>query len=461
MNQSGCSTEFNTAFLFIPMDLVKMEINCGSARKSGCEEFRRLLENSGQWILKDDRENNRYIYRYITDKMNPGKKKDCLYLRYDLSEEACRIRGWGTEGAVFHVQQEKEIRFQIRNVSLFTFRTEVNIVAVQIAFEKDDPDYIAEGLYYLKKVQCTQLVQGTETGMDAASNAEPGTLLEAVRGLFAPSLREKLRFFPYLNEGTERANTMSLACEPEGEDWKKNLYFLKNCYNSHGFSYRKEMDTEDETLFTSDDYVWGVTGENLACLILEKTDHVKQRFVQRFQEEYLLTYIILLHRKFALYKILTDFGIGEQNDLQTLKAYQKQLNSYQTDYAYERITEVPQYHRLYKKIEEKMELAELFADVMEPVSELSSLRMEKAEEDRGKQERKMEWSLAVLSILTVFSALIDCMDYLEVLQENWPVWFQITWGAQTLPRIQMVFSIGILLIAIWALSRILWKRQKH
>ena len=179
-------------------------------------------------------------------------------------------------------------------------------------------------------------------------------------------------------------------------------------------------------------------------------------------EEYLLTYIILLHRKFDLYKILTDFGIGEQNDLQTLKAYQKQLNSYQTDYAYERITEVPQYHRLYKKMEEKMELAELFADVMEPVSELSSLRMEKAEEDRGKQERKMEWALAILSILTVFSALIDCVDYLEVVAGNWPIWFHFTWKEQTLPRIQLVFSIGIVLIAAWALVGIFWrKRQKH
>ena len=66
---------------------------------------------------------------------------------------------------------------------------------------------------------------------------------------------------------------------------------------------------------------------------------------------------------------MTDFGIGEQNDLQTLKSYQKHLNIYRTDYEYERITEVPQYHNLYKKIEERMELTALFDDVMEPVSE--------------------------------------------------------------------------------------------
>ena len=171
----------------------------------------------------------------------------------------------------------------------------MNIAAVQITFAEDEPGYIAEGLYYLKKVQRAQLAgigqdagksagNDAETGVNEAPrakaetadkaekmvNPEPETLLEAIRGLFAPALQEKLRFFPYLNEGTERANTMSLACEPEGGNWKKDLYFLKNGYRANGFSYREEMDTEDETLFTSDDYVWGITGENLACLILKK-----------------------------------------------------------------------------------------------------------------------------------------------------------------------------------------------
>ena len=52
------------------------------------------------------------------------------------------------------------------------------------------------------------------------------------------------------------------------------LYFLKNAYRTEGFFYNEWMDQENETLFTSGDYVWGVTGENLACLVLQKTEHV-------------------------------------------------------------------------------------------------------------------------------------------------------------------------------------------
>lgn len=466
MSQNEFCNIFNTSFLFLPMDLEQADY----------DRFQRQLEESGNWKLEDDRDKNRYIYRYITDKMNPDQKEACLYLHYRLSEEICQKTGWGVGKTVYHVCKddaeeaadrpengsmsapETDICFQIQTVHLYTFRTKVNIMAIQVVFAKDDPEYIATGLYYLKKVQRAKLVP---IGVEEKQMAKAENLLTAVRNLFEPALREKIRFFPHLNEGTERTNIMSLACEPEGDggrDWKRDLYFLKNGYRSQGFHYTQQLDHEDENLMTSDEYIWGVTGENLACLILKKTDHILHRFLQRFQEEYLLTYIILLHRKYDLYKILTDFGIGEQNDLQTLKAYQKRLNSYQTDYAYERITEVPQYHYLYKRIEEKMELAELFSDVMEPVSELSSLRMEKAEEDRAEQDGKMERALAALSFLAVFSALIDCSDYLEVVLKDTELLLGIPWTEKILAVIQTGFSIGIIVITVYLLRELI-KRQ--
>ncbi len=67
-----------------------------------------------------------------------------------------------------------------------------------------------------------------------------------------------------------------------------------------------------------------------------------------------------------------------------------------------------------------MELAELFADVMEPVSQLSDLQMEKVEAEHAKREGRLERALALLSILTIFSALIDCWSYIdEVADDLW------------------------------------------
>ena len=449
MNQEEIQKASSTAFLFVPMDLE------GTGNAEEYDHFQKDLETSGFWILEDDQDKNRYIYRYITDKMDVSRKEECLYLHYHLREEECRKRAWGTDGCVYRIPSA-DIRFRISAVHLFAFRTRVSIAAVQVIFEKNDPKHVATGLYYLKKLQRVKLLRDT----DEEENEQAETLFDAVKGLFHSQMTGKLRFFPYLNEGTERANTMSLAYAVDGNDEKEDLYFLKNAYRTKGFVYNSNLDTEDENLFISDDYIWGITGENLACIILKRSEHIQNRFCHRFQDEYLLTYILLLHRKFYLYKILTDFGIGEQNDLQTLKAYQKCLNSYQTDYAYERITEVPQYHRLYKKLEEKMELAELFADVMEPVSELSSLRMEKAEADRSEQDEKMEKALAGLSFLAVFSALIDCSDYLEVVAGDMDILLAKPWSVQLLAGVQTVFSVGIAAVAIWALRGLLKRRKQ-
>ena len=60
---------------------------------------------------------------------------------------------------------------------LFTFKTERKIAAIQLEFAKDAPLYIAEGLYYLKKVHQEMLIPD-------AQMEETETILEAVRGLF-------------------------------------------------------------------------------------------------------------------------------------------------------------------------------------------------------------------------------------------------------------------------------------
>lgn len=96
MDQDKFQTVSNTAFLFLPMDLVNMDY----------DNFQSRLEVNDAWCFMDDRDKNRYIYRYITDKMNPEQKDECLYLHYCLSDQAAHERGWGEDGTIYQVEQE-------------------------------------------------------------------------------------------------------------------------------------------------------------------------------------------------------------------------------------------------------------------------------------------------------------------------------------------------------------------
>ena len=106
-----------------------------------------------------------------------------------------------------------------------------------------------------------------------------------------------------------------------------------------------------------------------------------------------------------------------------------------------------------------MDLTALFDDVMEPVSELSSMLMEWAEEVRAEQEGKMERALAALSFLAIFSALIDGCDYLQTLIED----FMGEGHLNIIVPLHVLCSFIILFVGIRALMNfrgVIFKKRK-
>lgn len=394
----------NHSYIFIPISL--------KGRLLSFSQLQQQLPHEKYWeITKDE---ILYLYRYITDKMDISRPDDCVYFHMKLSGSALEEAGLGANGKEYSIHPRDEylfddhIDFKITNIHLFVFRSLICVAAIQVSFVDNDPLYMATGLYYLKKPNRDHIW----IGENDTQKTVQGVLYE----LLPIQIQSSASFFFYLNSGMERSNTMSLTFHHEGSSVEKELYYLKNCYRASGFEYTDGQRKEDERLITSDDYEWGVTNENLACVITRKTRHIENAFIKHFCAQYLFMYVFLLHRKYDLYRILTDIGVGEQRDLGALKHYKELLFEYQADYSFVRITEVPQYHRLYKKIEEKMELDALFSDAMEPVTSLTQLRQEKSEEEQSKKNNEIESALGLLSVLTVFSALIDCYSYIEAIR---------------------------------------------
>lgn len=107
-------------------------------------------------------------------------------------------------------------------------------------------------------------------------------------------------------------------------------------------------------------------------------------------------------------------------------------------------------HRLYKYLEKKMDLDALFADVMEPISSLSELRQEKAEEELSKKNGEIEKALGLLSLLTVFSALIDCYSYIEVIRSDLMNFKNIS----PMSYIHLLFSLIIVSTVVFVIRKI-------
>lgn len=430
--------DMNHAYIFIPICIMREDCSFF--------ELREMFLRSGCWASVTDE--ILYIYRYITDKMNPENSESCLFFHMAVSDKALSDKGLGASGDIYSIcpkdeyKYDDKICFKISGIHLYWFKTLVGVAAIQLSFESSDPLSVATGLYYLKKPKREHIwCRGKDTER---------SLFDIASEIINGSVSVGISYFFHLNDGMERSNTMSLTYHQPDADIDREIFYLKNCYRKYGFEYTTEQHREDESLVTSDDYVWGITEENLACVITRHTKHIDNGFIKHFSSQYLFMYVLLLHRKYDLYRMLTDIGVGAQRDLSSLKHYREILYEYQNDYSFERITEVPQYHRLYKYLEKKMDLDALFADVMEPISSLSELRQEKAEEELSKKNGEIEKALGLLSILTVFSALIDCYSYIEVIRADLMNFKNIS----PMSYIHLLFSLIIVGTVVFVIRKI-------
>ena len=291
---------------------------------------------------------------------------------------------------------------------MYVFTTSICIFAFQLVFEKNDPIWISNALYYLKKVsrEIIYTNNGDEKGKTMMSMAK-----DSMENIL-PEM--PLDFFFYANPSTERANVLTYIEVGLKDDYKKELFYLRRCY-SEGFLYYEDEALDQKELHkSSKDINWGISPEAAVCLAcpdLGREEFIHKTFYKNFNAQYLFMYILLLHQKYVLYLFLTRIGRGMYNNLQTLEDYRQKLFEFETDFVFSCVTEVPQYQNLYDRVAESFALKQMFEDVREPVIALGEIRKVEAEKREKEQESAMNTSLALISILAIFSAFTDSFQF--------------------------------------------------
>ena len=277
----------------------------------------------------------------------------------------------------------------------------------QVQFEKNDPNYIASAEYYLKKVGREKIFSD--------QNPKEITFLKIAEKL----MREveeigTFDYFYYANPSTERANVLSYLEMEKKEDYREDLFFLRYCY-SEGFLYTEDQEREKKEIYqSSHDMIWGVSQEAAVCITcpeMGRGTFIRTTFYRNFNYQYLYMYILLLHQKYVLYMFLTEIGVGRYNTLETLEEYRRRLYEFEADFVFSCVTEVAQYQRLYDRMTDVFALKDMYEDVNEPIRALTEERKRETEEEQKSREAKLNRSLLFLSILSVFSALIDSFDF--------------------------------------------------
>lgn len=137
----------NTSYIFVPFMYDK---------QTNFKALVAAFSSSGLW--KQVHDEIAYMFKYVADKIDSYDETACQCFHFELMD-SCRVMfELATENDWFSTQPHSfrgsndSIRFRIMNIQLYCFSTTVGIIAFKIHFEKDDPFWVANAQYYLKKV---------------------------------------------------------------------------------------------------------------------------------------------------------------------------------------------------------------------------------------------------------------------------------------------------------------------
>lgn len=433
----------NTSYIFIPFIFKK---------RSDFNPLIEALNNSDSWEQIHDE--IVYMLKYVADKIDSRKKETCQCFHYKLRDPYRSKFGLATENEWFSTTKcsfggrHENALFRILSVQLYCFSTTVGIIAFKIHLEKDDPFWVSNAQYYLKKVSREKISLGDP--------AKAKTMLDISEMLVKEFLAiSEITFFYYANPSTERANILTfLEVEPQ-EHYKKELFYLRRCY-SDGFIYTENSKLDEDEIFVpSKDIIWGISPEAAVCLVCPgpgREEFLRGKFYENFNKQYLFMYVLLLHQKYVLYMFLTKIGIGTYNNLDTLEEYRHELYEFETDFVFSCVTEVPQYQNLYDRMTKAFSLKRMYEDVHEPLLSLSEVRREAAENEKKKRDDNVNRALLMLSVLSFFSALVDSFDFVD----SFFGWFL---GGLGVKIVQICCIIGIVVTVFFVFKNLLDSRK--
>lgn len=409
----GTNNQFS--YIFIPFSM---------EHSDRFQALTKAVTESGKWDPVHD--NIRYMLKYVSDKYVDSDSQNRLYYHFTLRDDARQDFQIVPEDQWFQTADalpvngtRKHIRFHLNKVHLFCFGTRMCILAYQISLEKTDALEVADSLFHLKLAD-----QEVEQVMPAPAEIDPVHRPRITALGLAEALVEKfqavdpLTFFGHMDPQYARANVLTYLEVPVQENYDRELFYLRNCYNRRFLYTRNEALDRKEIFQNTEDIIWGVTSEASVCLTCPDKGNAKfirKVFLKNFQSEYLFMHVILLHQKYVLYMLLTELGIGQNNDREMLEKYQENLTEFKTDFVFSVISEVPQYQNLYNYMVRASSLERLYQDVQEPLISLGEIRRKAEEKEQAKRDSNINNALLLLSILSFFSVMADSYGFVDAL----------------------------------------------
>lgn len=289
---------------------------------------------------------------------------------------------------------------------LTLFDTGIGFAELQVLYDGLSPEEIVDFIYDFKKVY------KTESDM-AESRSFIGMVRESLGAGCTPF------FYNPVNAGRLAFKNECLGfhalrfseSEIAPEEIAPLLFRLRHGYAA-GFAYQENEEVYD---FTYSPYAydfWSGCQEGLANVV--RLDEGKNAFIDRYKyrqlmRDYRFMYLILLNQRFTAIRYIEKISVGTDTDLDDVAGNIVKLK---TVYSFRVISGDMLYQNIYRKMYHLLEIDELLVDLQDNEEKVSLYHKNAMEQSNDNATRM----LLIISILSVFSCLIDAASYFELFQ---------------------------------------------
>lgn len=396
------------------------------------QSFISALEKTSLWETTDPKKVwAGYLFRYASD---INRKKE-LFASFTL-KDASSLNVY-----MFQYDLCLENTPKIDEVRLSCFSTGVGFMEFWVSYTDLEVDKIADFSYMFKKAtsKCKKELPNQQRALyDVASSLLPEEHKAIL--FFSASARFKYECncFHFLHLDQEIPDHSTLQAE---------LFRL-------GRSYRNNMPVAGESAYDmiyeagSGDY-WSGCTEGLANIVYdhkhardgEKDYYLHSLKLQRLQTDYYFMYLLLLNQKYSAVEYIKMVAQSLDVNTKAVEILNRRIVQLKNTFSFNVISDDSILQNIYSKMFSVLEIHNLLEDVIENEKQMELLQKAK----HMKDDRMSSKYLFGISMLSLFSALIDSASFFDRMESIRPI--------STILSLVCVLSILILCV-VWAIKSV-------
>ena len=365
------------------------------------KKMKKFLTSSDEWT-KENAFNINYLFNYAAD-----------IARDDLFSETFIYRNPSS----FNIYMfEKECQANespvIDEIRLVLFATGIAFLEFKVNYGNMAIEQIVNFAYEFKKADRADSNRHIDIGNKIS------LYTAACRILPEESTSAKL-FFTAVSKFKYQTICFHMLLDSNNEltesDTKKYAFLLKRSYKT-SFMYNENNDTSKyDMTYNPYDYThWAGSQEGLVCICNLTGNNTTDYFLKNFQynhlcNDYHFMYLMLLNQRFSAIKYINDIAKAKTDDNASTEQLNQKIIELKTRYTFHVISDEMIYQHVYSEMYSILDIDKLLDDIAENNEKLEMLNGINA----AKTGRITERFLIAISILSLFSALIDSADYFD------------------------------------------------